>query len=1263
MKKTLVTLLMFAATCALAQNSRYDQPFPSVSGSTSTPFLVANVPPNSPKLAVCNSPANTVPCTNYATTFNSAGIACPNGAQDTPQPQPSACQSTGDAQGNIGFWAPAGKYDYTVCIGNTCFGPYTVTLGGSGGGGGGVSQVLGVANQTVVTNGSTVPVVGIANSPTLPGTVSMGGLNFTGSSLTMFGKAFTGTAGSSGIFQQGGPVIGIATACFDGTGNVTNVGCPPVTATAAGTTTEVQFRNAGSLAADALFNYTSATHTLNAQNVTVGGAFTVSSPLALTTSIPVSPCVPSSMGQSFFGINSTGNFAISANGGPCNDIPTIAGAGIVGAPPGTQTVTQPVATTLYVNNENNIRWVTPAYNWSQTGVCATGCTSNALVAGTGATLTLTPCPAGIVGTDNTSMVYISGTGTAEAVTMTGAGSCTPGAVSGTISFTPGKAHAAGFLIGTASQGIQEALVDAFGNGGSIPHNNFVVKFPPTNPPGSTFYVVNGTVSIPYSIAEIDGEGATIECENASRCFLFGSSPGAVGAPGLTTTLGGKGIGTVAGTGELHIHGFRVASNTVQAGAAITQLACSGTTATITTSLNPPLGEFVDIQSSDNSAYWGIHQVATTSGTNWTYAVPNCTGFTNSTSPGGNALLHTFIEDNAQAVNMSDIYNDTPGTLAGNLNNIIVVDNDQAAVISHLISQGLVCTTGYCGQAVYAPGGSTALAALGYISNSSLSMNCIGNGIKWMSGNTLDISDTVVQGFSQFALQSGTLRGSFGATLARNVYTEVGNCANPYWDTALSLSAGTGACGNGPACNMAGANIMGGNFQQSGGFQGTSGSITGLEPTFATGGANNYEFWVVAHDTTASLVSAPFRFGSAAPASNGTVNVAWPRIPPPVGTTDTITYDILVTGPSASIPTAPVGTNSVVLQLGIAQCAGLACAQGFTYTGGFTTSACAPTTCNANPTLAWYPTLNNFPDISIGSATYNASAGTGGSYVADVLGSAVITACEFVPCIFTQQQTSGNPGGYISALAGISSGNNNAAVGSTVMQNGPLWAGQTANLKGRLIFNPGLLQSVASGSIITLNDSNPMKTWADAWHRPTMDANDSAIGFDSGSVGSSAAVVAFSAPQGFHWYTGTTFDGSSWIEGLSPSLKTFKVPMTTNSQITSTLANGTAPRVTTSQTRIANEYTGGNPGLIYCGTTTACAKTQNFNGFVVYGTVTLVAGTASYSTLPFASTSWLCDTFDITTPGTTSSMVQVTDSTHATVTGTGTHVIGFQCTGN
>jgi hypothetical protein len=128
-----LVLIVLLAPFALSQNVRFSTSFPSVSSSTAIPYLIANTPPNSPVLAVCNSPANQVPCTNYATVYNSVGVACSNGAQDTPDPQPSACQSTGDAQGNIGWWAPPGTYTYTVCVANSCFGPYTVTLGGSGG--------------------------------------------------------------------------------------------------------------------------------------------------------------------------------------------------------------------------------------------------------------------------------------------------------------------------------------------------------------------------------------------------------------------------------------------------------------------------------------------------------------------------------------------------------------------------------------------------------------------------------------------------------------------------------------------------------------------------------------------------------------------------------------------------------------------------------------------------------------------------------------------------------------------------------------------------------------------------------------------------------------------------------------------------------------------------------------------------------------------------------------------------------------------------
>lgn len=132
MKNFLILIFALLSIPAFAQNVRWSEPFSSISSTTTTPFLVANVPPNSPVLSVCHSPANAVPCSNYITTYTSLGVACANGSQDTPDPQPSACQVTGDAQGNVGFWAPPGKYDITVCVAGNCFNsPYTVTLGGT----------------------------------------------------------------------------------------------------------------------------------------------------------------------------------------------------------------------------------------------------------------------------------------------------------------------------------------------------------------------------------------------------------------------------------------------------------------------------------------------------------------------------------------------------------------------------------------------------------------------------------------------------------------------------------------------------------------------------------------------------------------------------------------------------------------------------------------------------------------------------------------------------------------------------------------------------------------------------------------------------------------------------------------------------------------------------------------------------------------------------------------------------------------------------
>lgn len=100
-----------------------------------------------------------------------------------------------------------------------------------------------------------------------------------------------------------------------------------------------------------------------------------------------------------------------------------------------------------------------------------------LTASSPSTVTLSPCPAGVNGTDALHYLYISGgTGTAEPVLITG-GTCTALASSGTVVFTPANNHSGAWTVQSGSSGIKEALIAcaaASGGGVVIPGGNFNV---------------------------------------------------------------------------------------------------------------------------------------------------------------------------------------------------------------------------------------------------------------------------------------------------------------------------------------------------------------------------------------------------------------------------------------------------------------------------------------------------------------------------------------------------------------------------------------------------------------------------------------------------------------------------------------------------------------------------------------------------------------------------------------------------------------------
>lgn len=89
-------------------------------------------------VAICNAPANAVPCTNFATTYTSAsaGVACPSNAQLT-RDNSTTCVANSDETGAWAAWLNPGNYQFTVTASYGSFGPYDFSIGGGGGGGAG----------------------------------------------------------------------------------------------------------------------------------------------------------------------------------------------------------------------------------------------------------------------------------------------------------------------------------------------------------------------------------------------------------------------------------------------------------------------------------------------------------------------------------------------------------------------------------------------------------------------------------------------------------------------------------------------------------------------------------------------------------------------------------------------------------------------------------------------------------------------------------------------------------------------------------------------------------------------------------------------------------------------------------------------------------------------------------------------------------------------------------------------------------------------
>jgi|HubBroStandDraft_1064217.scaffolds.fasta_scaffold00029_5 hypothetical protein len=487
--------------------------------------------------------------------------------------------------------------------------------------------------------------------------------------------------------------------------------------------------------------------------------------------------------------------------------------------------------------------------------------------------------------------------------------------------------------------------------------------------------------------------------------------------------------------------------------------------------------------------------------------PNLIGGTNS------AL---YVNANATIVrDVTVLYSATHATFG----HLVTVCDDQAFTLDGLnyVGFGILNDAKFVGSVVFAPGPFNKCSAVGWLKNMQISGQGAGNGVDWQSGNSLHVSDSVIQGFSQFGIRTGTMRGGYSPTQIDNVYMELNTPMNP--------------AGN---IGAAGIIVVGSRLSAQ-----TEMFAVGGQPSYARTGNTHYVYWIVARDSTRGY-SLPLQVGYADTDGKGSITVSWPKIDGA-----NISYDVLRTEGVGNHLNAPYGKGDFAVATGVSQCAGEVCQ---------TTDSQSPLkTYEVTKNPSFQPVLMFWPGSLILS---------GGAY-ADVIVppvtnvSPVVSTLANVPSLFADRCPAGTPGVYAICFAGESAGNNRPQVMGTLMQNGPGAGTQAANLKGRLNFLNSPTGSVAASHIITLVDSDPAKTLADAVHRPSNDDKDTYIGLDVPPVGASLSQsqLAFGAPVSVSNYIGNKGDGKSWKERLTANEKTFAVPVTIQKGSTLTVGEG------------------------------------------------------------------------------------------------------------
>ncbi len=775
-----------------------------------------------------------------------------------------------------------------------------------------------------------------------------------------------------------------------------------------------------------------------------------------------------------------------------------------------------------------------ALDWSQTIL-------SPLAGGSPAIVTLTPCP---IGVDTTSgagyQVLVSEKEKSEAVNVVATpGGCTSGAESGTIAFTPFYSYSAGYSIGSASSGIQEAINVTCGTDPVSWKNAQCNVIIPPNGPGYPAHSVNtyavaGTIYLHANQSALNGYGASLDCYGRGACLQIGDL---------------KNSNNYTNNAVLGIS-FRSPINRARnpsfAGVAITQTARASRTATIVTAhphgFRP--GDMVTIMFTDNNAFWGDAIVT---------AVPSPTSFQFAHSgpdipaqntPGVVALGYVAILDNAVNTHLMDISYDKVGE-NGAFNNFFDLWDDENATIDHFNNNAisLNASANWTGSFVFSAGNQGAqhqIAPVVALRDSSITAN-YSNGVTVYNSNGIYLENTVLQATGPWQVYSANSTGNYQGAYLKNIYSESGPQMNPL-NPPRSPFAGTGVAGliAGPSSGAASFSIRG-----SGGTQGW----------FSTDGRGSiaYSYFVIAKDRSAGTQTSPMQVLNYNSTGDGAVTVRWPRI---ANGADTITYDLIRIG-------TPVGVGATYPYFGgcaggsrtacgsvatdIPQCSWLVCTH--SDVGGTTTSNYTVLQGNYAGNLIFWPgsivTVNKTVSVDV---EHGNLVGVGLS------GNPVQLANE---CTFWGATS---PGGYTECTVSATSPNNAVPnQTATLMTDGASAGGGTRVSKGRLNFSTSPSANLQPHHIITLIDSQPSLTRSTWGYRPAASAEDTWIGTDVETKGVrlNQGKLAFGAPVSITNYIGGTGDGErqDWKERLTSKEKNFAVPVKIEEGNSLTLGDG------------------------------------------------------------------------------------------------------------